>query len=1147
MKRKLKNILLNSNPRQLITSLAFCLCILGQGIQPSQAEGSKELVASGTGYRPYLAWSSSVTLAGIPFRTTLKVYVEQGEIVYLGSSVHNNTQDIVYRSPFNGQNGSCDVINTGSGFIDTLAKEIAGPAPLTVGGYTPCQFTATETGIYEVEFRSQTPNSTSNPTPVTTTAEFSGINQRATVAAWDITVSRNGVAQPGRVFANYIALNMGENAGVNGAPSDLRLNSQLFIQTKDGYRYRTEMNGLDPFGFIFFANSRGYVDSTNSSTLYHSITSPSNNTLNFDGNVKVQRPDVVDTATDITHLVFFNRPATETLVALAIPLAATPPVIPQNFLFTGGTGGSGNQTFVGVGGNFSFNATSGGSYQIIIDTNTDGIFDPSVDRVLQNVMLSGQNVVPWDGKDASGVNLQPRPGNLPYNAQITTRGGEYHFPLLDAENNSLGFKITMENPPGAFPNFQDQKGQNIGTSTVYYNDSNYTTANGTPINLDGTGATSPQNASRGINSAGGEHEFSSRYGDYKGIDTWTFFPSQAVFTNLVITTDRQANVRGTKSVRFLTDNDSSNTLTVGDTIQYTIIYSNLNPGNSDAINFVINDTLPSQLTFVSAAITSATAGNNITLNPNYNGSGALTNSGTLRVGDAIAITITATINNANNGNAISNQASATFSTPDNPSVTAGTVVTDADSAGSNTNVPSTDGYVIQIANDGVNTGNNPGNTGDDEPTLFAVGNILKYTVSPLAGRVIINEVLYNETGSGNTAATNDEFIELYNASSSAVDLSGIKLADGNLIANSLESLSNRIDYTFPIGTILQPGQYAVIWIGSENANTQATGAAFQRGLGFSTRLTNGGDDVWLYDSQNQIIDYMAYGTGSAINTPPPSSLNLWDNTYQSSLTGASDGHSISLTRNGNDTNTSACWERTTSNDASSRCPNYLQTRDTEDTGSTAARITSVGKNNNGTAKLLLVKRITRINSNNLTDIVDGQSNVATSANNYVPAPYDVDDNDPKWPSNYLQGHINAGAVKPGDELEYTIYFLSQGQSSATNVKFCDLVPANSTFVPTAFNGLSPTDGGSAGADQGIALAVGSTTPTVYFSNAADSDRGVFYAANDSSTPTYCGSNTNGAVVVNITKASVLPNLPGATGQGTPANSYGFIRFRVKIK
>ncbi len=500
--------------------------------------------------------------------------------------------------------------------------------------------------------------------------------------------------------------------------------------------------------------------------------------------------------------------------------------------------------------------------------------------------------------------------------------------MLDAENNQLGFKITMENPPDAYPNLVDQNGQQIGSTTIYYNDNNYTTANGTTINLDGTGATSPRNAARGINSALGEHEFSSNYGDFKGIDTWTYFPSQAITTLLVITTNTQANVRGIKSVRFLADNDSSATVSVGDRIEYTITYSNLNPGNSNAINFVIKDSLPSQLTFVSAAITAATSGNNITLNSSYDGAGvvAVTNSGILRVGDTITIKITATINNANGGNPISNQANATFNTPDNPTGTAGTVFTDADSAGATNNSPTLGNSFLQITDDGVNIGNNPANTADDDPTLFPVSNI--------------------------------------------------------------------------------------------------------------------------------------------ISSNP---------------------------------------------------------------------------------KLLLTKRITRINNQDLTNIVDGRSDVATNASNYVPEPYSTDDSDPKWPVGYLRGLINAGIVKPGDELEYTIYFLSNGLGNATNVKFCDLVPTNVNFIPTAFNVSTPRDGGLSGADQGIALAVGSTTPTVYLSNVADSDRGRFYPANDAATPSQCGTNTNGAVTVDITRSPILPNLPAATGSGTPANSYGFVRFRATVK
>ncbi|MEH2046483.1 hypothetical protein [Nostoc sp.] len=198
-------------------------------------------------------------------------------------------------------------------------------------------------------------------------------------------------------------------------------------------------------------------------------------------------------------------------------------------------------------------------------------------------------------------------------------------------------------------------------------------------------------------------------------------------------------------------------------------------------------------------------------------------------------------------------------------------------------------------------------------------------------------------------------------------------------------------------------------------------------------------------------------------------------------------------------------------------------------------------------KLLLIKRITRINNQYLNDIVDGRSDVPTSAANYVSSLYDTDDDSNKpWPLGYLRGLINAGIVKLGDELEYTIYFLSNGLGNATNVKFCDLVPTNVNFIPTAFNGMTPSDGGLPGADRGIALAIGSTTPTLYLTNVADSDRGRFYTANDSGTPSYCGTNTNGAVVVNITVPS-FPNIPAATGSGTPANSYGFVRFRAKVK
>lgn len=196
-------------------------------------------------------------------------------------------------------------------------------------------------------------------------------------------------------------------------------------------------------------------------------------------------------------------------------------------------------------------------------------------------------------------------------------------------------------------------------------------------------------------------------------------------------------------------------------------------------------------------------------------------------------------------------------------------------------------------------------------------------------------------------------------------------------------------------------------------------------------------------------------------------------------------------------------------------------------------------------RLRLVKRITAINATSITSVV--APTTTTDPN---------DDNSLNWPSGYLRGATDGGLVKPGDDVEYTIYFLSDGGNDATDVRVCDLVPNNTTFLATAFNNSTPTDGGLPGTDLGMALALGSTTPTAYLTNVSDTpDRGQFFApgtsapaaCNSSSftTPVPGSSNVSGAVVVDVVKSPT--NLPKATAPGTPANSYGFVRFRVRVK
>ena len=218
--------------------------------------------------------------------------------------------------------------------------------------------------------------------------------------------------------------------------------------------------------------------------------------------------------------------------------------------------------------------------------------------------------------------------------------------------------------------------------------------------------------------------------------------------------------------------------------------------------------------------------------------------------------------------------------------------------------------------------------------------------------------------------------------------------------------------------------------------------------------------------------------------------------------------------------------------------NLTVKRTTQDSISNTATVSNTSdknSNNNSstdvlpaTTRLRLVKRITRINTIAKTGYIDNPSDTN-------------DDSTLMWPTpltTYLQGVINGGNVKPGDLIEYTVYFLSDGGIPAQNVTLCDLVPFNSTFSSTAFN-----------TNSGIAMALSTsslpTAPTNYFTNIADSDAGQLYSAG-TALPAACASNTNpnGAVVITVvTGATTVPN---ATAPGTPTNSYGFIRFVSKI-
>ncbi len=116
--------------------------------------------------------------------------------------------------------------------------------------------------------------------------------------------------------------------------------------------------------------------------------------------------------------------------------------------------------------------------------------------------------------------------------------------------------------------------------------------------------------------------------------------------------------------------------------------------------------------------------------------------------------------------------------------------------------------------------------------------------------IVINEINYNSV----SFFDSDDWIELYNSGSYAVDLSGWLFKDGN---------DNHI-FQIPNNTYLLPKKYLII---SRNYNAFRQYFPEIEGIigDFAFGLSNNGDTVRLYDSNNNLVDFVAYD----INLPWP--------------------------------------------------------------------------------------------------------------------------------------------------------------------------------------------------------------------------------------------------------------------------------------
>ncbi len=210
------------------------------------------------------------------------------------------------------------------------------------------------------------------------------------------------------------------------------------------------------------------------------------------------------------------------------------------------------------------------------------------------------------------------------------------------------------------------------------------------------------------------------------------------------------------------------------------------------------------------------------------------------------------------------------------------------------------------------------------------------------------------------------------------------------------------------------------------------------------------------------------------------------------------------------------------------------------------------------AKMVLVKRITAIKqAGTSTWIRTANPNEPPATATRLDGVVHNTANDAAtiyWPStNYLLGAVNAGTIKPGDELEYTIYYLNaqtQG-TSATTVKICDPIRGKQTYTAGSMSlsaggaaiGLTDAVDPATGADRANAYGK-AALPTVVAAPTDCNIGGTGYAV-----PTT--DRDNGGVAIQLTGTGAtnqvnLLTIPGATAVATPTTSYGWFRFTTKV-
>ncbi len=142
---------------------------------------------------------------------------------------------------------------------------------------------------------------------------------------------------------------------------------------------------------------------------------------------------------------------------------------------------------------------------------------------------------------------------------------------------------------------------------------------------------------------------------------------------------------------------------------------------------------------------------------------------------------------------------------------------------------------------------------DDEstPSLQASATLVNLTTLKPLANIVISEIMYNPPEAG---VDEYEYIELYNAGTTSVDLTGYSFSKG-------------VTHTFTSGSI-GVGEYFVIAVNATKLD-EAFGAGTADAQWTTGGLSNGGEEIELIDDVARVVDYVHYDDSSPWPTGNP--------------------------------------------------------------------------------------------------------------------------------------------------------------------------------------------------------------------------------------------------------------------------------------